>query len=152
MIPPSLKKAFLLTLMTGASLATPARSLAQAPADLAAARRWTAAKFAAEVTPSAPESSLLVYTQSGPITKNEVQGHHLLIADKEYTRGLHFSSDGKVRVMLSAPARWFEAIVGVDSNDLGYYSNAGRGSVVVVVFSDTGERYLTTDLFQAEGI
>jgi cysteine synthase A len=28
----------------------------------------------------------------------------------------------------------------------------GRGQVVVVVFSDTGERYLTTDLFQAEGI
>ncbi len=28
----------------------------------------------------------------------------------------------------------------------------GRGKVVVAVFCDTGERYLTTDLFQAEGI
>ncbi|MBF6559333.1 MAG: cysteine synthase A [Candidatus Binataceae bacterium] len=28
----------------------------------------------------------------------------------------------------------------------------GRGKIVVVVFCDTGERYLTTDLFQAEGI
>jgi cysteine synthase A len=28
----------------------------------------------------------------------------------------------------------------------------GRGKLVVVVFCDTGERYLTTDLFQAEGI
>ena len=28
----------------------------------------------------------------------------------------------------------------------------GRGNVVVTVFCDTGERYLTTDLFQAEGI
>jgi cysteine synthase A len=28
----------------------------------------------------------------------------------------------------------------------------GKGKVVVVVFCDTGERYLTTDLFQAEGI
>jgi cysteine synthase len=28
----------------------------------------------------------------------------------------------------------------------------GRGKVVVVVFCDTGERYLTTDLFRAEGI
>jgi cysteine synthase len=28
----------------------------------------------------------------------------------------------------------------------------GRGKAVVVVFCDTGERYLTTDLFQAEGI
>ena len=28
----------------------------------------------------------------------------------------------------------------------------GKGKVVVVVFCDTGERYLTTDLFQAKGI
>jgi len=28
----------------------------------------------------------------------------------------------------------------------------GRNKVVVVIFCDTGERYLTTDLFQAEGI
>jgi cysteine synthase len=28
----------------------------------------------------------------------------------------------------------------------------GRGKIVVVVFCDTGERYLTTDLFQADGI
>jgi cysteine synthase A len=28
----------------------------------------------------------------------------------------------------------------------------GHGKIVVVVFCDTGERYLTTDLFQAEGI
>jgi cysteine synthase A len=28
----------------------------------------------------------------------------------------------------------------------------GKGKVVVVVFCDTGERYLTTDLFQADGI
>ncbi|HSY78219.1 MAG TPA: pyridoxal-phosphate dependent enzyme, partial [Verrucomicrobiae bacterium] len=28
----------------------------------------------------------------------------------------------------------------------------GKGNVVVAVFCDTGERYLTTDLFQAEGI
>jgi cysteine synthase A len=28
----------------------------------------------------------------------------------------------------------------------------GKGKIVVVIFCDTGERYLTTDLFQAEGI
>ena len=28
----------------------------------------------------------------------------------------------------------------------------GKGNIVVVGFCDTGERYLTTDLFQAEGI
>jgi len=28
----------------------------------------------------------------------------------------------------------------------------GRGAVVVTIFPDTGERYLTTNLFHAEGI
>ena len=28
----------------------------------------------------------------------------------------------------------------------------GAGKVVATIFCDTGERYLTTDLFQAEGI
>jgi cysteine synthase len=28
----------------------------------------------------------------------------------------------------------------------------GPGKLVAVIFCDTGERYLTTDLFQAEGI
>jgi cysteine synthase A len=28
----------------------------------------------------------------------------------------------------------------------------GKGKIVVAIFADTGERYLTTDLFQAEGI
>ena len=67
------------------------------------------------------------------MTKNGVQGHHFRIVDQEYSRGLHFSSDGKVRVVLAGPAKSFEAVVGVDSNDLGYYSNVGRGAVVASV-------------------
>src|ERR1017187_8695649 len=40
---------------------------------------------------------------------------------------------GRSRVHLSAAAASFEVVLGVDSNDLGYYSNAGRGNVVASV-------------------
>jgi alpha-galactosidase len=100
---------------------------------MATAHRWVSAKFLGERIKNPPASYLLVYTQSGPVTKNEVQGHHFRIVDKEYSRGLHFPSDGTVRVVLAGPAKTFEAIVGVDSNDIGYYSNVGRGAVVASV-------------------
>jgi cysteine synthase A len=35
---------------------------------------------------------------------------------------------------------------------IGVGRRLGRGAVVLTVFPDTGERYLTTDLFVAEGI
>jgi len=76
---------------------------------------------------------LLVYSRSGQVTKNEVEGHHFRILNQEYSRGLHFPSEGKVRVVLASPARRFEGVVGVDSNDIGYYSNVGRGAVVATV-------------------
>ncbi len=109
------------------------RGAAQSPEATATAHRWVGAKFLGEAPSNPPESHLLVYLHSGPMSRNEVQGRHLLIVDKEYTRGLHFPSDGKVRVVLPAPARSFEAVVGVDSNDVGYYSGAGRGAVVASV-------------------
>ncbi len=111
-------------------LGTVPLSFAQSPEAMATAHRWVAAKFLGEVAPKPAESSLLVYTQSGPVTKNGIQGHQFRIVDREYSRGLHFSSDGVVRVVLAGPAKSFEATVGVDSNGLGYYSSAGRGAVV----------------------
>jgi alpha-galactosidase len=106
---------------------------AQTPEEMATAHQWFTAKFLGKLTRNPPESYLLVYEHSGKVSKNEVQGHHFRIVDREYTRGLHFSSDGKVRVVLAGPAKSFEAIVGVDSNDIGYYSNVGRGAVVASV-------------------
>ena len=105
---------------------------AQTPEAMSAAHQWVGAKFLGEVAPNPAASYLLVYTQ-GPVTKNEVEGHHFRIVNRDYSRGLHFSSDGTVRVMLAAPAKSFEAVVGVDSNDIGYYSNVGRGAVVASV-------------------
>ena len=105
---------------------------AQSPEAMAAAHRWINAKFLGDAVAAPAESYLLVYA-SGEVTKNEVEGHRFRIVDRDYSRGLHFSSDGKVRVELAAPARSFEAVVGVDSNDIGYYSNVGRGAVVASV-------------------
>jgi len=122
-----------LTLLTAVFLGTIPFSSGQSPEAMATAHRWVSAKFLGEVSPTPAQSYLLVYTRSGAVTKNEVEGHHFRIVNKEYSRGLHFSSDGNVRVVLGAPARSFEAVVGVDSNDIGYYSNVGRGAVVASV-------------------
>jgi len=127
------KRAHCLMLLTAILLGTTPYCSAQSPEAMATAHRWTAAKFLGEVTSNPAENYLLVYSQSGPVTKNGVQGHHFRIVDQDYARGLHFSSDGKVRVVLAGPAKTFDAVVGVDSNDIGYYSNVGRGAVVASV-------------------
>jgi alpha-galactosidase len=38
-----------------------------------------------------------------------------------------------MKVHLSAPGKRFSALLGVDSNDLGYYSSLGRGNLVVTI-------------------
>jgi len=126
-----IKRAYSLALFAVLLAAVP-YCQAQSSEAMAAARRWVNAKFRGEVASAPAESYLLVYA-SGPVTKNEVEGHRFRILDREYSRGLHFSSDGKVRIELAAPAKSFEAVVGVDSNDIGYYSNVGRGAVVASV-------------------
>src|ERR1039458_5558551 len=99
----------------------------------AEARRWTAAKFQgrAEAAPAAPH--LIVRTKSAVIYKDRIRGRKFRIAGQDFERGIAMPSPGEVEVHLSAAAASFEAVLGVDSNDLGYYSNAGRGNVVASV-------------------
>jgi alpha-galactosidase len=100
---------------------------------MAEAQRWVAAKFLGEALPRPAEGYLMAYLRSGSLEKNGIQGRPFRLVGHDYRRGLHFPSEGKVVVVLPSPGKSFDAIVGVDSNDVGYYSNVGRGAVVASV-------------------
>lgn len=125
-----------LSLLVLVTMGASASGLAQTPEEMAVAHQWVAAKFLGEISPSPSQDYLLVYSHSGPVSKNQVQGRPFRIADREYSLGLHFPSEGKVRVVLAKPAKALQAVVGVDSNDIGYYSNVGRGAVVASVSTE----------------
>jgi alpha-galactosidase len=102
---------------------------AQAPV----ARQWLDAKFLGKPATAPAAAQLLVHTKTGTIDRDRRRGRTFRIADKQYERGLAMPSPGEILVRLPGPGAAFEAVVGVDSNDLGYYSNAGRGSVVAAI-------------------
>ncbi|MBN9660383.1 MAG: alpha-galactosidase [Acidobacteria bacterium] len=102
------------------------------------ARHWTAAKFLSQPDSRPARAQLIARTKQGKFDRNGRRDRKLLIAGKNYERGLAMPTPGEIVVQLAAPARSFDAIAGVDSNDLGYYDNAGRGSVVASV--ETGGR------------
>jgi alpha-galactosidase len=116
----------------------------QDPGAMNDARRWVSAKFLGKVESSPARGYLVMHERSAPVLRNEIQGHPLRIGTKEYSQGLHFSSVGDVDVHLPKPGKSFDAIVGVDSNDLGYYSNRGRGSVVASVVVGDRELFRST--------
>ena len=149
--------------MTTASTVDELTSLATT-AELAKAHTWTRAKFegAAETKPD--EGYLSVNLDAGKIQRSEVTttgyglyaiaSRPLRIADRDFERGLHFQSEGKVLVHLPKPAKTFEAILGVDSNRVtGFYSNAGRGTVIATVEVDGNEVFRSDVLHEGlEGI
>ena len=94
------------------------------------ANRWVAAKFLGEADHTPQPSHLLPHFPSESLGRNRVKGRALQIANQKFKGGLFFPSDGKVHVVLNGPAKSFEAVVGIDSNDVGYYSNVGRGAAV----------------------
>jgi alpha-galactosidase len=96
------------------------------------AQQWVAAKFAGKSQVGLRQGYLIVREASGTVLKNAVKGHVLRIANTQYQRGIN-APVGTVTVHLPGPGKSFAAVVGVDSNDVGYYSNAGRGSVVTSV-------------------
>jgi alpha-galactosidase len=96
------------------------------------AQHWVAAKFAGQPPVEIEPGFLIVQEASGTVLKNGIKGHTLRIANTPYQRGIN-ASVGTVTVHLPGPGKSFTTVVGVDSNDVGYYSNAGRGSVVASV-------------------
>lgn len=105
------------------------------------AREWFSAAFLGQPQPQPPHTQLLAHTKGGRFERNLRGGRTFSIAGHPYTRGLAMPSPGDITVQLAAPARSFDAVVGVDSNDLGYYDNAGRGSIVASVDANGRESF-----------
>jgi alpha-galactosidase len=101
--------------------------------EVAEARRFASAKFLGQADNRTDPPHLRVRLRSGEVSRNRIGGVPLRIATQKFERGLVMPSPGEIAVRLPEPAARFEAVVGVDSNDLGYYSNTGRGRVVASV-------------------
>ncbi len=92
-------------------------------------REFVRVKLLGEPAAAPVRAHMMTYLKQGKIEKNRIQGRALRIKDREFERGIVMPSPGEIHVILAAPAASFEALVGTDSNDLGYYSNQGRGGV-----------------------
>ncbi len=117
------------------------RAVSVSADELVEANSWATAKFEGREVSEISRAYLVVDPQLGSIEKDGVTGQDtgydqpapLRIGNKVYDRGLHFPKVGKVVVHLPEPGKTFDALTGVDSNDLGYYSNRGEGSVIASV-------------------
>ena len=110
--------------------------VSRAPASagpLDTARRWTSAKFLGLPDLNTVPPHLLVQLKSGTLERNRIKDRNFLIAGRRFEHGVAMPSPGEILVRLPSAASHFDAVVGVDSNDLGYYSNGGRGSVIASV-------------------
>ncbi len=103
------------------------------PAEMADAQRWVAAKFEGKAESAPDLGYLLPQLQTGALEKNARQGHGLKIGDKSFDLGIHCPSEGTVKIHLPSAGTRFTALIGVDSNDITYYSSLGRGNVTVRV-------------------
>ena len=98
------------------------------------AHRWVEAKFLGVSEPFVSKQPYLeVHLKPDSLVRDLIQGHKLLIAGQTFNNGLAMRSPGDIVIQLPAGARTFDAVLGVDSNDVGYYSNTGRGSVVASI-------------------
>jgi alpha-galactosidase len=111
------------------------------PAELAAMRRWAEAKFAGRSQASPQQSNLLLLLKPGAFARKNIQGHPFLIAGRTFADGIAMRSQGEIQVQVPSGASRFQVVLGVDGNDIGYYSNAGRGSVVASVLVEGKELY-----------
>jgi alpha-galactosidase len=118
-----------------------ARPVSVSADELTETNSWVTAKFEGRNMTEVSRPYLVVGSHLGSIEKDGVTGQDtgsnkpvsLRIGNKVYDRGLHFPKVGEVVVHLPEPGKSFDALTGVDSNDLGYYSNRGEGSVIASV-------------------
>lgn len=109
--------------------------------EIAAIHAWAEAKFAGHSEPLSPESNLVLLLKAGALATRDIQGHRFMIAGQTFGDGVAMRSTGEIQVEAPSGALRFEAVLGVDGNDVGYYSNAGRGSVVASLIAGGKELY-----------
>jgi alpha-galactosidase len=114
------------------------------------AANWATSKFDGTESTRPTASYMLVRLKSGHPERNRRKGVALQIAGTTFEHGLAIPSPGAITVHLTKPAVTFSASVGVDSNDLGYYSNGDRGSVELSV--ETGGREIYRSPTLREGL
>jgi hypothetical protein len=108
---------------------------------MAAMQRWTEAKFLAHTESFVPEPNLVLNLKASAFLRKTIDGHAFLINTQTFTDGVAMRTPGEVEVHVPIGVRSFSAILGTDSNDVGYYSNAGRGSVIATLRADGRELY-----------
>ncbi|MGA2115803.1 MAG: alpha-galactosidase [Bryobacteraceae bacterium] len=113
---------------------------------LAQSHEFVRARLLGEPVAAPVRAHMLTYLKRGGIEKNRIHGRLFRIKDREFDGGIAMPSPGEIRVILSGPAAWFEAVVGVDSNDLGYYANQGRGGVEAAVEVESREAFRSPSL------
>jgi alpha-galactosidase len=119
-------------------IAAQAANVTVSPAEMAEARRWSAAKFEGSLLTPAAEPALVVLTNHGPVWKNARGDRPMHLGEKEYTHGLYCHAPSKIIVRLPGPGARFTAIAGVDTND---QTSGGRGSVDFSVHVGAAEKF-----------
>ncbi len=113
--------------------------------EMAAARRWVAAKL--EQTPQTQGTlpGLHVLKTYGPVTRNAHSDLPLKLGGKVYARGFYCHANSKIRVRLPGKAKSFSALVGVNSNHM---TIPGRGSIVCSVHVGDKEAFRSPTLHE----
>ncbi len=106
--------------------------------EMSEARMWAAARFEGKVETPPAKPGLIVLANNDPVQRNGRHEKPMVIAGKQYTRGLYCHAVSKVIVRLPGPSKSFSAVVGVDSNE---QTSGGRGSVVFAVKVGGGEKF-----------
>ncbi len=119
----------LLAVLLSASTAGAQGELVTA-ADLKAKDEWVQQHLAETKPPVGPQAELQVWACLGGIVRNRRAGRPLVIANREFLRGLIAHAPSKLVVQLDSPGKTFAAVVGVDSNEC---TRPGLGSVVFSV-------------------
>ncbi len=95
--------------------------------EMAEARRFVAAKFAAPPTADRQKPGLVVAVNNGPVERNSRYGKPLKIVDRQFTRGIAAHAASKIVVRLPSPGRKFLCLIGLDNNP---QTTGGHGSIV----------------------